>query len=207
MRETTFADQRDTMKNPRTTTPDSDFPRLFVAIPLPSKWVEALALVGSKSRYPREVRFLPAENLHVTACFIGAVAKEQVIEVTEKLVSLCARLLPFALTFEEVRPAPNRNRPKMVWAVFVRHPQFESLVSSLQMDLRPFIAKQEDRPDPIPHITLARIKRPVREETLSLFVPSTPEELSVDRVELWESFLSSSGAAYMKRAEFSLGTK
>ncbi len=152
--------------------------RLFVAVPLPDRLREGLAAYGRALPAPG-VRWLPADNLHVTVRFIGDTPERDLPDLIARLREACATHPRFVLRVDGVRP-----RPRMVWATIEPSERYARLAHDLGGD--------GDRP-PRPHITIARCRRrPPPLPPPALGDPRVP----VDTCELMSSRLGRSGAVY-----------
>ena len=144
----------------------------------------------------RGVRWLPAEQLHLTMSFIGQVEAQLQERLRAALATV--RVPPFFLPIQGVG-AFGGERPTTVWAgigrghphLFALHKHIQDAIlqSGLEPDLRPFH----------PHITLGRVKD-VPRETLRPFLrrhEDTEFDLwQVTGFILFSSVLSHEGATY-----------
>src|SRR5438046_10025056 len=74
-----------------------------------------VALQESLARTGTEVKWVEAENLHVTLLFLGEVDERQVTNVC-RIVQECAAKQPaFSVSVETVGCFPNERRPRIVW--------------------------------------------------------------------------------------------
>src|SRR5204863_8122605 len=89
--------------------------RLFVAAVPPAPLRDQLAALSHRHSHPG-VRWLPAENLHVTVLFLGDVDDERIEGLATSLRAAAAFTDPFELEITHARPAPER-RPRMLWAL------------------------------------------------------------------------------------------
>ncbi|HYD92414.1 MAG TPA: hypothetical protein VEA37_13120 [Flavobacterium sp.] len=87
----------------------------------------------------------------------------------------------------------------MIWARYKNNPDFDMLHQVVKKELRPWMKDDGTHERlQIPHITLAKFK-PAKIDTsiaLNLFEKKSAPSIVVDRAELWESTLRSSGAEY-----------
>jgi len=125
--------------------------RMFLAVSPPEP---VRALIAGLATPLREVRWTPADQLHVTLRFLGDVPEEKITPLVERLTSI--RVEPFLLPVEGVGVFPNEHAPRVLWiGVGAGHPRLHQLrqrvddallASGLDVDLRTFH----------PHITVAR---------------------------------------------------
>jgi RNA 2',3'-cyclic 3'-phosphodiesterase len=124
--------------------------RLFIALELPESCRETLVALDPQIR---GLRWLPAEQLHVTMSFIGQVKATAEKQLQEALMEV--RVPAFFLSIQGVGTFGGA-RPTVVWAglgrghphLFALHKHIQDAVlrAGLEPDLKPFH----------PHITLGR---------------------------------------------------
>ena len=180
--------------------------RLFVALDLPERIRRRLAGWAREHLRPRpELRPVPPRNLHVTLCFLGWRAEED-IESLAHLARACAAPVPdLSLGAAEWLP-PRRPR---VLAVDLR--DGGGALDALQRHLVETLAaragyRPEKRPFH-PHVTIARVRAGGRvggPDRASL--PSLPptERFAGPALTLYRSRLARSGASYEPVARIGL---
>ena len=144
----------------------------------------------------RGVRWLPAEQLHLTMSFLGRLESEQ--EETLRTALARVRVAPFFLPIQGVGTFGG-ERPSIVWAgvgkghphLFALHKRIQDAVlqAGLEPDLRPFH----------PHITLGRAKNVPRHAVRPFLLRYEETEFDLWKVTafvLYSSVLSPEGAAY-----------
>ena len=168
--------------------------RLFVSLELPESIAELLVRLNP---HIPGVRWLAADQVHLTLAFLGSVAPE----AEEKL---CARLraiqfISFFLPLHGIGRFPARDRPKVLWIGVGRgHPHLfqlhkrvtdAALAAGIEADLRPWR----------PHITLARCEkdsaesiRPFLHERADFDAGLAP----IDSFQLKSSLLTPSGSIH-----------
>jgi len=87
--------------------------RLFLAIELPDEMRRVFFEWQENYGHLRGVKWVPAENLHVTVEFYGDVEEDKIPELVDRIV-----LKPFELEFKEIVLAPPNRPPRMIWADF-----------------------------------------------------------------------------------------
>lgn len=137
--------------------------RLFIALELPESCREALVDLATPIR---GVRWLAADQLHLTIAFLGDVAGEPELHLREKLAEV--RVPPFLLPVEGVGTFGG-SRPSVIWAgvgsghphLFALHKRVHDALFAARFDpeLRSFH----------PHVTVARL-RDVSSPTLRPFL-------------------------------------
>ena len=164
--------------------------RLFLGLPVPPPFAESLAR-SARATAPKDARWIPPSNMHLTLSFLGSVADEKLPAILHELDHLrppqvrlrVTRLGTFPRTgvlFAEVEPTPA--------------------LLQLQSDVAAAMARCGFPPDARlynPHITIARLRTatrlPDRQLTLS---PSAPRTFDADCVNLYQSRTLPEGARY-----------
>jgi RNA 2',3'-cyclic 3'-phosphodiesterase len=179
--------------------------RLFIAIPLPQEIASQLAVFAANLNLPlKDPRWVPQQNYHVTALFMGDIHEEHLSKIQELIQSLCAQTVPFNLQFRKISIRPQ-HAPRMIWAKFETTPDFTKFVNGLKRLLMPFMAKLPDDygVDPIPHLTLVRFRAdPKIKKFKSQIQDPDLADIPVQGCQLIASELTPSGPVYTKLAEF-----
>ena len=149
------------------------------------------------------LRVIPAENLHITALFLGDVARDAVDDLAGRLGRVAAREDRFALELGHVLPGPPR-RPYMLWALVTASEPLLRLSRTMHATAKPLAPEQSKPLRGYGHVTLARGRGPVKgiEPARIELEPSTFE---VTSAELIRSQLSHQGACYETVADLPLG--
>lgn len=177
--------------------------RLFIANPLPDFLTYNFQQSISKATKNEHVRWLPAKNWHLTGLFLGEVSADKTNEIINRLKNLSASLIPYSLKFEKFQTMPNLPFPKMVWARFERSESFTEQVIKTKNELHSILERINPIKKPIPHVTLARIKRGKRIDIFDIEYILINELWQIDKFELWESKLLPGGAEYHCLEKFS----
>jgi len=140
----------------------------------------------------------------VTVLFLGQVEVKLVPEVKTAIETIVCRTAGFRLTLKEIGPGPRPNRPRLIWALFEGSEPFGKLAGELRKKLGSIISLEDAR-KPRPHITLGRFRRGHSEFAL----PPTQHireqiGMEVEKMELWESKLTPTGAIYSTLATYRL---
>ncbi len=133
--------------------------RTFIAINVPEEIKEALReLIASAGGHPGNVKWVKADNLHITLKFLGNVTSEQLPQIYEAVEAAAEETEDFQLVTSNTGAFPSFKRPRIFW-IGVRHKgtPLISLAANIEQQLliRGF-PKEERRFKP--HLTLGRIK-------------------------------------------------
>jgi 2'-5' RNA ligase len=174
--------------------------RSFISIDLEDQQILAriASILSSLQALGGDLKPVDRENIHLTLKFLGNVSTPRLAEVKSSL-----QQLTFPAFTAEIKGAgafPNLNHMNVIWVgvnegwsrVEQIYEQVEKLLSSLGF-------RRENRPFS-PHITIARVRSGKKRDEIANFLRHLSEEsfgtITVDRVRLKQSILSSSGPKY-----------
>src|SRR5436190_13882377 len=135
--------------------------RTFIALDMGKVVRDRLvALQESLARAAPEVKWVEAENLHVTMLFLGEVDDRSVLEVCRAVGDSCRPLAPFAINVEKVGSFGNPRRPRTVWVgVGDGAAEVTALHGVLEERLLELGYYRREERQFTPHITLGRVKQ------------------------------------------------
>ena len=181
--------------------------RLFTGIDLPEHVHDKLERFLAALRPTAHLIWSPVYNLHITTKFIGEWPEEKLGELTTVLRGLPATA-PFTIALREVGWYPGPQSPRVFWAGVQGGAELASLAKSTEDALAPLRITRETRAYS-PHLTLARIRRPVPLQAMRTAIARLDSSdfgsFETDRFYLYESRPGSAGTVYSKIAEFKLG--
>jgi 2'-5' RNA ligase len=185
--------------------------RTFIAIELDEPVRLALGRVQAKFKRqiaPRDVKWVAAENIHLTLKFLGDTPRGRVSEIEAALRAACTGHATFEVSIEGRGCFPNFRRPRVIW-VAVREPggALACLQADIEKQVSPLGWPTEERGFS-PHLTLGRVARGVErevEEAIGRVVEKTiVEQIGVQRVtavSLMQSDLRPPGPIYTRLLE------
>jgi len=170
--------------------------RLFVAIDLPESTRQFLAGLDPEIR---GVRWIDAEQMHLTLAFFGDVPDDINLALREKLGAI--QFGAFFLPITAVGTFPSKGAPNVIWVgVGQAHPhlfqihkrvQEAALAAGLEPELRPWH----------PHITIARCRN-VAPQSLRTFLKANDDldagMIHVDAFHLYSSSLTPAGPIHRR---------
>jgi 2'-5' RNA ligase len=172
--------------------------RLFIGLELPPACQATLVALDPRLR---GLRWLPAEQLHLTLSFLGDVAVPRIDALREALGAV--RVPPFFLPLLGIGTFNTRGQPSVVWIgigqghphLFALHRRVQDAVlhAGIEPDLKPFH----------PHVTVGRAKgvsRAALQPFLRRYAAVEFDLFKVTGFALYSSVLSSEGAVH--RVEF-----
>lgn len=177
--------------------------RAFLAIRFPPEVQQSLAKLqeGLRPLLP-QLNWVRQENIHVTLKFFGYIPLAMVDQLHEALREVGPQITSFSLNIQGIGVFPHLRSPRVLWAGLTGSvDRLIDLHDQIQLLLEPFGFPIEEKPFH-PHVTLARIKSHWREVGTALkaggYLDSRAvvSKLSIDRLVLYRSELSSSGPCY-----------
>lgn len=172
----------------------ADTSRLFLAVPSCPELPVALNRLKAINSGLTGTHWVKEENLHLTVFFIGDVTNAHKQELMKVLAEHPVRMIdPFHLRFKSVTLEGGRpGRPSMVWARFEEHDGFKQLSQSIGNALSSFLKEPPRFTNPVPHVTLARI----RSGNLPELNVTVQCSVQVNGFELWETVRNKDGVSY-----------
>lgn len=184
----------------------SDRLRAFLAVTLPDEAracvAEAIEILRGAVTEP--VRWVPAENQHLTLKFLGEIPEDRVDALVARAQAKLAAVAPFEVSLAGFGAFPNAREARVLWlgvgrgagalAKLARKLDGAARVAGAERERRPFAA----------HLTLGRLREPARVE-IERLAPPTSVTWTVTEVVLYESRLAPDGARHVPLAHLALG--
>ncbi len=181
--------------------------RLFLALPLSYDWLKTFEHYRDAHSDIRYLRWMPLENLHVTALFLGEVMDATLPHVIERAEEIAHATHTFMLDFQRIQYAPPETRAHMVWAYLDASPLYVRMVQELSDSFSEIFVGHEDIKssllsggiDIAPHVTFARFRsdRPHPRELHKLHrTEREGESLAFRELRLYRSRLRSERPTY-----------
>jgi 2'-5' RNA ligase len=175
--------------------------RSFIAIPLPTEIRDRIgAYLGELRSVSQAVKWVRAENIHLTLKFFGEIETEKIEKIKTLMPALGKLISPFRLEISGSGCFPNKRKPRVFWLA-LSQPGTEKLqviYRWLEDHLAGLGFERETRKFS-PHLTLGRVKtqtdfRPLLERMEKSPFPVTAFDVST--LELIRSHLTPAGARY-----------
>lgn len=191
--------------------------RAFIAIELPEAVRAQLDAVekqiqertGESAR--RAVRWVPANNMHLTLKFLGEVSLGNIEALASMLQNEAARHKAFEMVISGVGAFPNVHRPRVIWAGAEAPAELSALQKAIEAETRKLGYPAEERSFS-PHLTLGRVSQNARPDEVTQVARALSEmrvgelgRVRADRVHLFRSDLHPSGSVYTSLYAFGLG--
>ncbi|HVP00205.1 MAG TPA: RNA 2',3'-cyclic phosphodiesterase [Bryobacteraceae bacterium] len=173
--------------------------RLFTAIDLPGEMREKLGEFLKRLRPLAKLRWSEVANLHITTKFIGEWPEAR-LEEMKKALSAVPRGGPIGISVRGVGFFPEAKRPRVFWAGAEAGEPLAELARATDQAVSKLGVPTEERVYS-PHLTLARVKDPVRMDPL--IKAAGDPDFGAFQASSFFLYLSR-GGKYSKLAEFSL---
>ncbi len=174
--------------------------RSFISIDLEDQQIlsRITSILSSLQSLGGDLKPVERENIHLTLKFLGNVPTPRLSEVKSSLQQLI-----FPLFTAEIKGAgafPNLNHMNVIWVgVEEGWSQVEQIYEQVEKLLSVLGFRRENRPFS-PHITIARVRSGRKRDEIANFLRHLGDEsfgtITVDKVRLKQSILSSSGPKY-----------
>ena len=174
--------------------------RSFISIDLEDQQIlsRIASILSSLQALGGDLKPVERENIHLTLKFLGNVSAPRMTEVKSSL-----KRLPFPAFPAEIKGAgafPNLNHTNVIWVgVNEGWTQVEQIYEQVEKLMSGLGFRRENRPFS-PHITIARVRSGRMRDEIANFLQHISDEsfgtITVDKVRLKQSILSSSGPKY-----------
>ena len=196
------------MARDRASRPEAKATRLFVAFEVPDEARRAAldAVGGLRERFPR-ARWVPAENLHVTLKFLGAVWPRLTAWVPERLEAAAGGRQPFGVVLDGLGAFRSARSARVIWVGLADDPPGAMAATAASIDAA---VAAEFRPETRPfsaHLTLARSEPPLALGPDDLEVDVPPVAWTVPDLVLVRSRLQRPAPRYEVVDRFRLGLR
>jgi 2'-5' RNA ligase len=187
--------------------------RAFVAIhpdPATVTEVEHLQAKLKQELDSPGVRWTAIAQLHLTLQFLGYVDRKYLPDFENALAKVCSQIAPFQLGAQGVGCFPSQRKPRVLWVGLNGEVErLAQMKSALDAGFSTLGFVPEERKFH-PHLTLARIEHLKLREIETFSRQITANETTrfgawaVEKVDLMQSILSSTGPKYSLLKAFSL---
>lgn len=135
--------------------------RAFIAIEIPHEIQSAIEHQTAPLRAaigPSVVRWVPAQNMHLTLKFLGDVSPANVGMLNQLLDVEASRHKGFDIQIGGLGAFPNPRRPRVIWIGLQAPAALEALQRGLEAATAKLGFPEEKRPFS-PHLTLGRVRQ------------------------------------------------
>ncbi|MCX7816348.1 MAG: RNA 2',3'-cyclic phosphodiesterase [Syntrophales bacterium] len=185
--------------------------RAFLAIEPPEEIQRALSIFEEqlKKTLKYSITWVRKENIHLTLKFFGTVHRDTLKSLSTSIRTVCTASPTFIISVEGLGAFPDLKRPRVLWVGTSGDVDtLKNLQSKLEHVFQSLGFKNEER-DFRGHLTLGRLKKPQPIPELMELVKTQKHarfgEFKVDKLILFQSNLTPSGAVYTKLDSFPFG--
>jgi 2'-5' RNA ligase len=175
--------------------------RTFVAIPLPDHVKRFLSLAQSELKSAGLNAAWPdPDRFHLTLKFLGTIRQEMQIPIQSAMNDLAGAYPDLILTAKGMGVFPNVRKARVVWSgIQGQTRRLTELATDLDKAFQAIGIPAQSRPF-FPHITLARMKKPVRQHVLVSLIQRFENRVSsaftANRLVFFKSRLTAEGAVH-----------
>jgi RNA 2',3'-cyclic 3'-phosphodiesterase len=181
--------------------------RIFVAIPFPPPWMQALLGVLTQARNIKG-KWEHPDNYHITLRFIGDVDEETYARYVAALRSIQAPAFHTALQSFGRFPPGEKKAPRILWVGITPAPELIELQAAVSSVLDASGLPPDKHETFHPHMTVARFKdsRPSKEldQFLQQKASFQTEPIWINAFVLYQSTLTPQRAIYTELERFPL---
>jgi 2'-5' RNA ligase len=177
--------------------------RCFIAIHLPHEVRNRISeYILQLREYSNDVRWVQAENIHLTLKFLGEIDSSRVDQVKQSLNPISDKFSPFILNVSGSGCFPGKKRPRVFWLGMeqgTENPLF-GINRWIEDKLEQLNFEKEKRRFS-PHLTIGRVRARQQVDFSKLFsfmerTPFLPIEMTVSDISFTQSNLKPTGAEY-----------
>jgi RNA 2',3'-cyclic 3'-phosphodiesterase len=185
--------------------------RCFIAIEIPEiskKLIEDS--INSLKKSGSDVKWVPAENIHITMQFLGETEEALIPSIKGALEKILAPYSPFYIKIADISCFPDGRRPRVIWVGTEESPTLINIQKDISNEMVQFGYQKEVRAF-TPHLTIGRVKsiRNMREllKRIEEMKTTSYSGFEAQSITLMKSELSPSGAKYYSLAEIPFGRR
>lgn len=179
----------------------SDKIRCFIAVDIPDSFKEELKdLLVSLKKHGADVKWVKAENLHVTLKFLGDATGLQVEAVKNSLFQIVKGQKRFTVHLSGLGGFPDLKKPRVIWAGMDEGGEaLGVLAAKVQREAETLGFQKEDH-EFSAHLTIGRVKSFRKLAPLVKAIETAPfssrSKFEVDHLTFYKSTLTPQGSLY-----------
>jgi len=184
--------------------------RSFLAFELPVEIREQIRAISKElKKTALPVRWVKADNIHLTILFLGSVDEDTIGDIGERVNLVVKGFSAFRIRLDAVGVFPHWRRPRVIWIGLNGDiGGLSNLRNELQEELKVLGFMPEKRPFRA-HLTLGRFKGPIdRDENMKWIIDRyrdiNSDLYQLNELILYKSDLNPDGPVYTKMATWPL---
>ncbi len=184
--------------------------RSFLAFELPVEIREQIRVISKElKKTALPVRWVKADNIHLTILFLGSVDEDTIGDIKEKVNVVVKGFSVFKIKLNAVGAFPHWKRPRVIWIGLNGDiGRLSDLRNELQEELKVLGFMPEKRPFR-PHLTLGRFKGPIDRDEDMKWILDRYRDINSDLYQLnelilYKSDLKPDGPVYTRMATWPL---
>lgn len=186
--------------------------RAFIAAQIGDELRQSLReLIEELKKSDPYVKWIRAENLHVTLKFLGSVESDRIESIKSEMLKTAQVKGPFSLAVTGVGVIPNPRYPRVVYSNLLDSKKKLRDLSRELDEAMSLLGFEREQRDFLPHLTLGRVKSFKAKSLLMMKIREFHNKeigrLEVGSIYLIKSELKPTGANYTEIAEIPLGTE
>ena len=188
--------------------------RAFIAIPVPEPVVMYLSdLINNfqKQFSENSIKWVEPNNIHITLKFLGDISTSSLEKLDKELRS--KNFSSFSLEINKVGAFPSIYKPRVIWVGTTTNPILMKINDHVQL-VTEFINTGEENKSFSPHLTIARIKPGIKNESFEslkhLLVKNRnlgSLKFEINKYCLFQSKLTPNGPKYSELGSYKLSTQ
>jgi 2'-5' RNA ligase len=183
--------------------------RCFIAVEISEALKKLLAQTAEGlKKFGADVRWVPAEHVHLTLKFLGDTEESLVARICDALSERLSSYSPFYINISGVGYFPDIRRPRVIWVGIEESPTLKELAGDVESEMAALGYSPEGRAFS-PHLTIGRVRSqkgiPAMMIGLEKLATASFGSLEIRSVILMKSELRPAGAEYSSLAEIPFG--
>lgn len=181
--------------------------RAFIALDLSDEILQHLDRVTQElqQRIPHQaVRWVPAQNIHLTLKFLGDVSEKNLAMVTSALKAEASAYAPFTISVGGLGAFPKTATPRVIWVGVEAPDVLVEMQRSLELQMERLGYEREDRRFTA-HLTIGRVSRTASSQQVRLIGDALGSYslgflgmVKIEALYLYRSDLRPDGAVYSR---------
>lgn len=180
--------------------------RCFISISLPVSIRTEIEKTIAELRIGRaDIKWVSAENMHITLKFLGCVPEEALTDIKDKLTTASESGYAFNFRLSGFGMFPDSRNPRVIWIGITDNGEIKKLQKKVEDSMATIGFEKENRPYS-PHLTVGRVRSLKGMNSMIKAIEALKGmefgNIDVSKMSLMKSELKSTGAQHTVLAEF-----